>query len=340
MTASIGEVMQDCVVDEVAPGIFRLDVPVPFSGLRQINLWLLRDGDGFTMIDCGFADAQTRQRIEAMWKVVLNGRPVTRLLITHFHPDHAGNCRFICERWGLRPQLTQLEWMAANVALKSLYSDDPQLAPRFYRQNGATDDLIDLYHADTILYDTGVELTDDHERLNAGDRLVIGEREWVVMTGQGHSPEMAMLYCADDDILIAGDQILPKISPNISVWPWEPLANPLREFLVSLEQLDTRVTSNTLVLPSHRAPFHDAKSRIASLREHHEERLALLARLMKERGEITATDLLQPLFNRRLDGHQLNFAMGEVIAHLNYMMFEGTVRRMVDRDANIRFSLC
>lgn len=340
MTASVGEVAQGCVVDEVAPGIFRIDIPVPFHGLRQVNLWLLRDGDGFTMIDCGFADAATRERLEAAWKAVLDDRPVTRLLITHFHPDHAGNCRFICERWELRPQLTQLEWMAANAALKSLYSDDPHLAPRFYRQNGATDDLIGLYHADTILYDTGVGLTDDYERLNAGDRLVIGGREWTAITGQGHSPDMAMLYCADDDILIAGDQMLPGITPNISVWPWEPLANPLREFFMSLERLDAEVTSNTLVLPSHRDPFRDAKSRIASLREHHEERLALLSSLMKERGEITATDLLQPLFNRRIDGHQLNFAMGEAIAHLNYMMFEGTVRRTADRDANIRFSLC
>lgn len=235
--------------------------------------------------------------------------------------------------------MTQIEWMAANAALKSLYSDDPHLRAKFYRQNGATEQMIERYYAESILYDSGVELTETYERINAGDCLSIGQREWKVITGQGHSPDMALLYCEADDILIAGDQLLPKITTNVSVWPWEPLANPLQEFLHSLERLDERVTSRTLVLPSHRDPFHDAKERIESFRQHHEDRLALLTSLLRERGKVSAADLLEPLFQRALDGHQLNFAMGEAIAHLNYMMFEGLVDRTVDGDSNVRFSL-
>ena len=322
---------------EVAPGIFRITVPVPFRSLRAVNLWLLADGDGFTMIDCGWGDDETIDILEEAWASVLGGKPVTRLIITHFHPDHAGNCRYIGDRWGLRPQMTQLEWMAANAALKSLYSDDFELRGRFWEENGASEELIDLYRRETVLYDTGVRLTDAFERLNPGDLLQIGGREWRIMTGQGHSPDMAMLYCAEDNILIAGDQILPKITTNVSVWPWEPLADPLKEFLDTLDRLEKVVTDTTFVLPSHREPFHNAVARIAELKHHHADRLMLVKELLPEGQASTAGDLLEPLFSRKLDGHQVNFAMGEALAHLNRLLVEGELERIVGEDHVIRF---
>ncbi|MCB1478211.1 MAG: MBL fold metallo-hydrolase [Tepidamorphaceae bacterium] len=324
---------------EVAPGIFRITVPVPFRSLRAVNLWLLEDGDGFTMIDCGFSDDPTKLRLERAWSEVLGGKPVTRLIVTHFHPDHVGNCHFICNRWGLRPHMTQLEWMAANVALKSLYSDDYELRAEFWTRNGASPQLIDLYRSETVLYDSGVELTDDFQRINSGETITIGGRDWLITTGQGHSPDLATLYNARDDILIAGDQILPKITTNVSVWPWEPLADPLREFIESLDRLDAIVTEQTFVLPSHREPFHNAKARIAELKHHHEERLEEVIALLEGHEARTAGDLLEPLFKRELDGHQVNFAMGEALAHLNRLVFEGTVLRHEDDSGLIRFSL-
>lgn len=324
---------------EVADGIHRISVPVPFKSLKAVNLWLLEDCDGFTMIDCGFCDADTQARLEAAWNTLTDGRPIKRLIVTHFHPDHIGNCRFICDRWNLRPQMTQLEWMAANVALKSLYSDDYELRARFWAQNGASEELIELYRNETVLYDTGVELTEGFERLNDGEILKIGDRQWLVTTGQGHSPDLITLYNARDDILIAGDQILPKITTNVSVWPWEPLADPLREFLDSLDQLDRIVTENTVVLPSHREPFRNARQRIAELKHHHEERLNEVVTLLGGHRPRSAGALLEPLFKRELDGHQVNFAMGEALAHLNRLMFEGRVNRHVDDNGIIQFSL-
>ncbi len=323
---------------EVAPGIFRLTVPVPFRSLRAVNLWLLADGDGFTMIDCGWGDEETIDLLEDGWAEVLDGKPVTRLIITHFHPDHAGNCRYIGDRWGLRPKMTQLEWMAANAAVKSLYSDDYELRGTFWAENGASDELIDLYRKETVLYDTGVRLTDGFERIVPGDRFTIGGRDWLVMTGQGHSPDLVMLYCEADDILIAGDQILPKITTNVSVWPWEPLADPLKEFLDTLDRLERVLTDRTFVLPSHREPFHNATARIAELKHHHAERLDLVMELLPEGEARTAGALLEPLFSRELDGHQVNFAMGEALAHLNRLMFEGKLIRSEDDDGIIRFS--
>lgn len=324
---------------EVAVGVHRVTVPVPFRSLKAVNLWLLEDGDGFTMIDCGFQDDDTQARLEAAWDGVLGGKPITRLIVTHFHPDHMGNCRFICERWGLRPQMTQLEWMAANAAYQSLYSDDYELRAKFWAQNGASPELIALYRAETVRYHTGVGLPESYERIHTGDLVTIGDRDWLITTGQGHSPDLATFYNARDDILIAGDQILPKITTNISVWPWEPLADPLRDFIASLDRLDAITTEKTFVLPSHREPFHNAKGRIAELKHHHDERLQEVIGLLKGHDARAAGEILEPLFKRALDGHQVNFAMGEALAHLNRLMFDGVVERREDADGVIRFGL-
>ena len=330
---------EDVSPDEVAPGIFRLKIPVPFRGLRYVNLWLLRDGDGFTMIDCGWSDDATHRLLHRHWDAVLGGRAITRLIITHFHPDHAGNCRFICDRWGLTPLMTHLEWMAANVAMRSLYSDDYDLKAKYFEQNGVSPDLLARYQVENMQYAAGAALTDSFERIRPGDHLRIGERSWQILLGQGHSLEMALLYCADDDILISADQILPKITPNISVWPWEPLADPLSDFLRTLTDIEAVVTEHTQVLPSHREPFINARARVAELRQHHDDRLAHLTEILSHRGRASAGSLLHDLFEVELDGHQLNFAMGEAIAHLNYLCSRNEVTRHRDSNGHVTFSL-
>lgn len=324
---------------EVAPGVFRLIIPVPFQSLRFVNLWLLADGDGFTMVDCGWDDAATRERLEAGWKEVLGGKPVTRLIITHFHPDHMGASGFISKRWGVQPLTTQLEWMAGHAAVKSLYSDDIELRAQFYQRHGLSDELLALYRKDTIQYDEGAWLPDSYTRIGEGDILEIGERTWRVLIGRGHSPEMALLYCPQDDILIAADQILPKITPNVSVWPWEPEADPLAEFISSLDTITKHVGEETLVLPSHREPFTGAAQRIADQQHHHVERLDLLRQLLSKAPNQRVGDLMEALFQRTLDGHQVNFAVGEAVAHLNRLHAMGEVERHVDYAGQIGYSL-
>lgn len=315
-----------------------VSVPVPFRGLKQVNLWLLEDSDGFTMVDCGWGDDATRLLLDAAWAKLPCGKPVTRLILTHFHPDHAGNCKFICERWGLIPMMTQTEWMAANLALVSLYSDDFDFRAIFYAQNGLSEDLLELYRTETILYHSGVALTKNYRRVRPGETFAIGRRVWSVLTGQGHSPDQILLYCAADDILIAGDQLLPEITPNISVWPWEPEGDPLEEYLAGLTLIGEAVGPQTLVLPSHRAPFRNASARIAELKAHHTERLQQVLDLVVEKGQCTAADLFAPLFKRKLDGHQINFAMGETLAHLNRLVNAGEIRQQTDANGITQFS--
>lgn len=322
---------------EVSAGVIRISLPVPFVGLRQVNLWLLRDDCGWLMIDCGWGDDATRARLRQVWDEALDGLPVTRLLVTHFHPDHMGNCRWICETWGITPLTSTREWAAAKKSRALGLLDNVPNQAAFFRRHGLGEAELTRYESDFLTYDKGVELAPHFTLLADGDRLEIGPSTWQVLTGAGHSPEMIMLHAPDRGLFISGDQLLAGISSNVSVGHFEPDADPLADYLDSLERLERVLAPETLVLASHRAPFTGGPARAAALRQHHAERLEKVERAILQEGEMTAAALLPVLFGSRLDGTQIGFAMGEAIAHLNHLFVRGRLRRIDTGPGPIRF---
>ena len=321
-------------LDNVAPGVLRINSPLPFRGLKQVNLWLLRDGDGWTMIDCGFGSDEVRAQLEAAWSGALGGLPVTRLLVTHFHPDHMGNCAWLAQRWSLRPWMTTPEWMAAQLAYKDMFTDDIESSSAFFVRHGLPEDQIRIYRESFLLYSACVGMPGSYLTLTDGQSLNIGGRSWRVIVGGGHSPALAGFYCAELGVYIAGDQILPKITPNISVVHWEPFGDPLRLYLDSLERLRGIVPDDVLVLPSHREPFRGLHGRIAELEAHHQSRLDFIRALVDDRGSLTAAECMKALFGFVLDGQQIYFAMGEALAHLNRLVACGDIEAVEDANGN------
>jgi len=320
---------------EVADGVLWMSSPLPFVGLKQVNLWFIRDGDGWAMVDCGYGNAVARDNLVATWATALGGRPVKRLIITHFHPDHAGNSRFIAERWRLLPEMTQGEWFAANLALGDRYTDTVARRVAFFRAHGLDEARVDVFVNGVVPYSAGVELAAEYRRIRDGDTLAIGGDRWTVVTGEGHSPEHAALYCAPRQILISGDQILPTITTNISAFPTEPEGDPLELFLRSCRRFRALIDPATLVLPSHRRPFRNVRHRLDELARHHDERLNLVVE--SAAAETTAADLIDVLFPRALDGHQMGFAMGEAIAHLDHLVALGRLERRCDAAGIFRY---
>lgn len=320
---------------EVAPGIHWLSTPLPFR-LRAINLYLLKDDAGWTIVDCGYGREEVRAQWEQVWRNTLAGAPVTRLIVTHFHPDHAGNSAWLGERWNVRPWMTQAEWLTASLAMHEHSFDDIEHRGQFYVANGLREDQFEVFRTGVVRYCEGVRLPASYHRLCDGDELRIGGRTWRVIVGQGHSPEHASLYCDQIKVLIAGDQLLPEITTNVSVWPSEPDADSLRLFLRSLDRFAAMLPGDTLVLPSHRRPFRGAHARIREIKAHHRERLDRVLAVAAD-GPVTAGGLLSHLFTSALDGHQIGFAMGEALAHLNYLVNIGALCRYVDRGIT-RFS--
>lgn len=319
---------------EVADGIFWVSTLVPFVALKQVNLWLLRDGPGWTMIDCGYGKPDVREQLTQAWSHVLGGRPITRLIVTHFHPDHAGNAAFIAERWGVRPLMSQGEWFTANLARADKETDAMAARELFYRRHGLSEAQAAKFLGEVLPYKDGVELPHSYKRLRDGDTISINNDGWQVIVGGGHSPEHVSLYCSARRILIAGDQILPSITTNVSTWPGEPEFDAVGAFLASCKRFLDILDPETLILPSHRRPFFRVRNRLHELAVHHADRLNLI--LQAAGQETSAGGLIDVLFRSGLDGHQTGFAMGEIIAHLNHLVVLGHME-MIETPSRVRY---
>jgi glyoxylase-like metal-dependent hydrolase (beta-lactamase superfamily II) len=324
---------------EIAPGLLWLRMPLPFA-LDHINLWLLTEADGgATLIDCGFGDAATRALWERHFATTLARMPIRRIIATHYHPDHFGNAAWLSERFGAGIAMTHSEYLTAHAIAGQLGGYAPETVIDLFCRHGMSETHLAALAKRGNSYRRGVpELPQSFDRMVAGDVRRAGDAPWRIVVGCGHSPEHASLYCAERGVLISGDMLLPRISTNVSVSAVNPDGNPLRRFLDSLEAF-AELPEETLVLPSHGLPFRGIAVRIAQLSAHHDARLAeLQAALEAGSAPLYAADLVPVLFRRELDIQQRYFAMGEAIAHLNFLWQAGNVERHVDAERTIRFA--
>ena len=319
---------------DVASGVKWLRMPLPFQ-LNHINLWLVDDGAGWVVVDTGVGLPDVR----ALWDRIvadhLDGRPVTRVIVTHFHPDHMGNAAWLTERWNADLWCAQAEYLIAQLAARSGETRVGEAWLRHYRRNGCDDTALASLAGRGNHYPRLVpSVPSAYREIGHGDALSIGDRRWVVITGRGHSPQHCALWCAEADVLISGDQVLPRITTNVSVWPDQPWANPLRLYLDSLERF-RGIGAGALVLPAHGLPFRRLPERLVELRTHHDARLAETLDAITEPR--SAADIVPTLFRRELDSHQLSFALGEALAHLHFLEADGRAARVVGADGVHRF---
>ena len=327
-------------VHALAPGVLWLRMPLPFA-LDHINLWLLADeraGEtGWSAVDCGVANDATRALWEQIFATVLDSKRLLRVFATHCHPDHIGLADWLCTRFDAPLSMTTGEYAFARVMAAGLPGADGSSAVGHFRRHGLADPALLAQLAQRRNYYPSLvpAVPAAYTRLREGELLAIGARRWQVITGYGHSPEHAALYCEDGHLLIAGDMVLPRISTNVSVFAIEPEGNPLQLYLDSLARYEA-LPADTLVLPSHGKPFRGLHARVAQLRAHHAERLAeVLAACVQPQS---AMDIVPLMFRRPLDAHQLTFALGEALAHLHLLWQNGQLRRRSDLDGTFRFT--
>ena len=321
---------------EVAPGVHWLRMALPFQ-LDHINLWLLEDHGSWLMIDTGLGNEPTRALWDRIFADKIGSRPVKRVLVTHYHPDHAGNAAWLCSRTGAELWMTRGEYLTVHAARHGAAGYSPEAQKELFCAHGLDEAQANALLARGGLYKTMVpDFPFSHRRLFEGERIMIGGRSWQVIVGYGHAPEHVSLHCAELNLLISGDMLLPRISTNVAVRPIDPWSNPLRLFLDSIRRYRD-LPEDVLVLPSHGLPFRGAHARIAQLEAHHRERLAELQSACVAAPR-AAAEVLEILFRRKLDTSQIFFAMGEAIAHLHYLYYEGQLARTVGADGVARFA--
>lgn len=312
---------------EVADGVFWLRQPLPMA-LNHINVWALRDGDGWAIVDTGLDTTEARDLWEQALAGPLGGRPVTQVICTHMHPDHVGLAGWLCARFDAPLLMSRLEY----VTMRMLVADTgpaPETGARFYRACGWSEDQIEHWRSRFGLFGRAVSPPPaSYVRLVDGQALVIDGQTWRLVGGDGHSPEHICLLREHDGVFISGDQVLPKISSNISVWPTEPDADPLADWMASLRRLRRDLPGDLMVLPSHGEPFFGLHHRLEALERGHEVSLKRLERRLEEPRR--AIDVFAALFGRPIDDGLLGMATGESVAHLSYLVGQGRAIRETD----------
>lgn len=324
------------LVEEIASGIWRVRVPIP-GNLRSANGYILADGaDGFAIVDCGSDTPDGRDAWQAALAQVTQGAPVTRIVVTHGHHDHIGLAGPLAQSHGARVLMTRGAFAQATIRLHAPVEQAKAQAAAFFRELGCDDAQIARFRekraAGTRLMS---HLPHRYERIQADDVLSIGGRNWRVMSGDGHASEHALLLCEDGGLLIAGDQLLGRLTPYVGIEEAEPWGDPLGDYLVSLEELST-LPDDVLVLPGHGWPFREGGKRAATIRDHH------LARLDEMRGMITAPAsamaIAARVFPRAIAGDHGRLALLETVAHLNRLVATGDLQRRADETGVLRFA--
>ncbi|MCK6422676.1 MAG: MBL fold metallo-hydrolase [Aquabacterium sp.] len=334
---------------ELAPGVLWLRLPLPFA-LNHINLWALADedehGPGWALVDTGTNTPETL----AAWRTLIapggplaateQGARLTRVIVTHMHPDHVGMAGWLTRKFQCPLWMTRLEYLMCRTLVADSCREAPEEAVTFYRRCGWPEEALDTYRARFGRFAKYLHPPpDSFRRLSDGQRLRIGGHEWRVVIGRGHSPEHACLVDHDRHLLISGDQVLPRISSNVSVFPTEPEANPLGDWLESIANLRATLPDDLLVLPSHGEPFLGLHARLDRLATSHGRGLDRLRRTLAEPRRVV--DIFGALFARAIDGRSelLGMATGESLAHLSYLVECGDVRRTLAADGVWRYQV-
>ena len=326
-------------LQRIADGVLWARIPMPIA-LNHINVYLLRDTDGWVIIDTGLhheLSLQTWAKIATAPE--LEGLPFKALICTHFHYDHGGMAHWLCTTHGIPLYMSRAE----HHTMRSNYQPfpaGPELPPTFVRFYGGAGVSLENLEKMAAFLRKDPFITDAQQsyiRLRRGDVLTIGQRQWRVLIGGGHSPEHVCLYCDEDaeqPLLLAGDQLISRISSNVPVNPSEPEANPMQIWLDSLDMLST-LSPKTWVMPAHQGVFTGLQLRTQELREHHAQQFDTMVDLLQQRGELTAAQVMEAIFPKLRNPIDQLLAVGEVVAHLHWLVHAGRARRRLDDAAQV-----
>ncbi len=319
----------ECI--EVADGVLWLRLPLPMA-LDHVNIYAIDEGGSWSIVDTG---VRTRKTI-ALWEKILSGplqgKPVSRVILTHHHPDHIGMAGWLMERFDAELTMTRISWLMARMLLLDTEDRPTEQAVAYWTRSGMDPDILEARKNDRPFNfsDVCAPIPVGYTRLKQGDTLSAGGRLWDVHTGNGHAPEHLTLWSRDDNLVIAGDQIISSISPNIGVYPTEPEADPVSDWMESCERLAKLAREDHLVLSGHKLPFTGLPHRMQQLTDNHHGALKRLRQHLSEPR--IASECFPPLFKRKIDAGTYGLALVEAVAHLNHLHQAGEVTRTARSD--------
>lgn len=316
---------------EVAEGVLWTRLPLPMK-LDHVNVYALDEGDSWTVIDTGFASKKSKAIWQGFIDGPLGGKPVSRVIVTHHHPDHIGLAGWFQTAHGAELVTTRTSWLMARMLTLDVQDMPVQETLDFWRSAGMDPEILAKRSAERPFNfgDIVAPLPLGYTRIQQDDTIEIGGRTWDVHMGNGHAPEHATFWSRDDHLILGGDQLLPSISPNIGVYATEPSADPLAEWLEACERFVPLAREDQLVLGGHKLPFVGLPTRLRQLIDNHHGGLRrLLAYLDTPKA---AGECFAPLFKRKIGEAEYGLALVEAIAHLSHLYQTGAVTRDTRKD--------
>lgn len=323
---------------EIASGVHWLRLPLPMK-LDHVNIYVLDDGDGWTLVDTGM---KTR-KVEAMWDALLmgplKGKPVKRVVATHHHPDHIGFHGWFFDKYGSEYVSSGVAYYMGRMLTLDVQEGYTDGQIEFYRRAGMHAELLETRKSERpfnfadIVHPVPIGFS----RISEGDTIEMGGRTWDIRIDNGHAPHHATFWSRDDNLVLTGDQIIPSISSNIGVYPTEPDANPLGEWMYSCSRLQEFATDDLLALPGHKLPFTGIPLRLKQLIDNHSGALERLRQALKTPK--TAGEVMFAIFKRDIGDGEYGLGLVEALAHCNYLWHEGEASRVLDGDGVYRFEI-
>ncbi|MGA9252031.1 MAG: MBL fold metallo-hydrolase [Roseobacter sp.] len=316
---------------EVAPGVLWMRLPLPMK-LDHVNVYALDEGDSWTVVDTGFASRRGRSIWRKLLSGPLRGRPVKRVVVTHHHPDHIGLAGWFQSEFGAELVTTRTAWLFARM----LWLDEqPVPSPEtvaYYKSAGMDPEILAtrVRERPFNFADVVAPMPLGFKRIANGGVIAMGGRTWDIHTGNGHAPEQATFFSRDDNLVLAGDQILPSISPNIGVYATEPMADPVGDWLESCARFAALARADHLVLGGHKLPFTGLPVRMRQLIDNHH---GALGRLLDHIDTPKAAgECFLPLFKRNIGEAEYGLALVEAVAHLSHLYQHGQATRALRED--------
>lgn len=310
---------------EIAPGVLWIRLPLPMA-LDHVNVFAFDTGKAWDLVDTGMGGTKALALWDQLLSGPLQGKPVARVLLTHHHMDHIGLAGWFHQK-GAELMTSRVAWLSARVLNLDVQDTAQPEQLAFWRAAGMPPEIYERrakerpFNASDTVHPLPIGFT----RLHEGQSLDFGARRWTVRLGDGHAPEHVTLWQQDGHLVVGGDQLLPSISPNLGVYPSEPQADPVGEWLASCQRFRPHAREDHLVLPGHKVPFTGLPHRLDLMIDNHHHALArLLAHLDQPR---TACECFVPLFHREITGGAHGLALVEAVGHLNHLWRTGQISR-------------
>ncbi len=315
----------NAAITQIAEDIFSVSIPMG-PPMNQVNVYFLKDNDGWIIYDSGLNTPEAKQIFHDVFDNHLDGLPIKKLIVSHFHPDHIGLAGWICKKWQCQLYMTRTEYLMARALSLDTTEGYINGMEAYYTRAGVPRELRQhILSKGNTLAASVYPIPANYLILRENSHVVIGNDNWRVLYGRGHSTAQACLYSRKRNILLSADHVVQRITPNISVWPLETNANPLEEYLSDLKDWRISIPNDVQVLPGHGPAFTDMHARIDRLFEHHEKRLEQVVKIVEEEDGLLLHPIMERLFKPDMDARNTVFALAETHAHVNHEIYRGKI---------------